>query len=331
MTIARVLETHGDPLGSVRQFLRGLWQSGNFDMLLVPTDEISNSTRKPNITHNADQIENFNPFNPLMSSNTAKHLPEILLNNPGAKIGLVLRPCEFRAVANMIKRNKITAPENLTTICFDCLGTYPTDDYQWRAESKGAGDTLARENIQFARQGGMLHYRYRSTCQTCRSPHAESADINIGIFGLPVRQFILIQASISADAKYRLSSITNGNASDASLQQHQWMAAKIAERNGRVRERIRNGLRDILPENVDALLAQLQACEPCRECLDACPACAFRPPERDLQGNLIKDEVIRWMVDCAGCGMCEQVCTRHLPLGVIFSYVHDQLLDQMVQ
>ena len=171
----------------------------------------------------------------------------------------------------------------------------------------------------------MLPYRYRSTCQTCRSPQAEAADINIGIFGLPVRQHILIQSSESADAKYRLVSITNGSASNASLQHHLWMAAKIIERNGRVRERIRNGLRDILPENVDALIEQLQACEPCRGCLDACPACAFQAPGRDQYGKLIKDEVIRWC--------CGQTCShipQHQPLGVIFNYVHDQLVGENV-
>jgi Fe-S oxidoreductase len=34
---------------------------------------------------------------------------------------------------------------------------------------------------------------------------------------------------------------------------------------------------------------------------------------------------MRWMLSCAGCGMCEQACTQHLPLSTIFGHIREQL------
>ncbi|MBL6966425.1 MAG: 4Fe-4S dicluster domain-containing protein, partial [Anaerolineales bacterium] len=45
-------------------------------------------------------------------------------------------------------------------------------------------------------------------------------------------------------------------------------------------------------------------------------------------GHLIESEAMRWLISCAGCGMCEQACPQHLPLSIIFNHIQSQLADE---
>lgn len=91
-----------------------------------------------------------------------------------------------------MKRESISLTK-VVTICVDCLGTYPLEDYQWLAERKGSPEQLAWESSHFARQGEISKYRFRSPCQGCRNPLSKVTDVNIGVIGLPLRQKILIE------------------------------------------------------------------------------------------------------------------------------------------
>jgi Fe-S oxidoreductase len=37
---------------------------------------------------------------------------------------------------------------------------------------------------------------------------------------------------------------------------------------------------------------------------------------------------MRWLVSCAGCGMCEQSCPNSLPTATIFAHIRRQLDQQ---
>ena len=94
---------------------------------------------------------------------------DLLEAHPDARFGVLLRPCEMRALIEMVKHKPLEV-DRLVTVCVDCLGTLPVDEYQWRAERKGTGDSLTHEALQFAKQGGIVPYRYRAACQICFSP-----------------------------------------------------------------------------------------------------------------------------------------------------------------
>ncbi len=320
------IETHGDPLGVIQNVIATAWDKFELDQLVISI----NGDSKPTLIDNPEQLDQVNPFRPLMTKNTAKYIPEILEDHPGKRLGVVVRPCEMRALAEKCKREEIPS-ERLLTICVDCLGTYPKDDYQWRAERKGSPERLAWESLHFARQGGIATYRFRSACQACRTPVSGGADINIGVIGLPVRQKIMVEAIEPVNTSLLDGKQLHAEQDRTMLEQRENIIAKMLQRSSHTRQRLTDNLEGILPRDVDALVKQFEACGECRECFDSCPLCAADYPSKDGTGIYRSDQVKEWMISCAGCGMCEQACPNHLPLVTIFNQIRKQLIEPLEQ
>jgi Pyruvate/2-oxoacid:ferredoxin oxidoreductase delta subunit len=243
----------------------------------------------------------------------------------------------MRALIEMTKHLSFTI-DRLLTISVDCLGTFPADEYKWRLEriersnpDQGinvtkSSDELASEALKFARQGGIVPYRYRSACQVCISPEAIHADINIQILGLPVRQQILVVLNDPAIAShFNILPLSDSEADSDLILQHERIVSKKIEQYQRTLERTNEGMGELLPENVDALIHQLESCGDCQTCMDVCPICSVDWPTRYSDGHYERSDVVRWLVSCAGCGMCEQACPSHLPLSAIFAHIRHQL------
>ena len=320
-----MVETHGDPLGAIRQVLKSIWSNAKLEFVLAPTNGSPEVIQSPNIVHLPDALDSFNPFKPLMTSNTAKYLPKILQRTEAQSMGVLLRPCEMRALLGM-EKNYHLHTKNLLTIAFDCLGTYPLEDYYWRTERKGSPDQLTQESIQFARQGGIVPYRFRSACQVCQSPSSDDAHVNFAVIGLPIRQHIMI---ILREKSFENLLVGNGLtikvAEQKVIDDHRLIVAKVNERNQRVRERIRQGMADVLPMSFEALVEAFSKCGDCQKCMLVCPTCALHMPIRSASGGYLLEEIVKWAESCGGCGMCDQVCPRHQPLSTFFAYLRDQL------
>lgn len=322
-----MIETHGDPIGAVREFIKTVWQNAELDGVVVPQINAHDSGISVRILGDPEDLNEINPFKPLMKMNAAKIFPRLLETNPELHLGALLRPCEMRALIEMVKYESF-ALDRLLTICIDCLGTYPAEDYQWRAERKGSSHKLAQEALQFARLGSISAYRFRSACQMCTSPEAQGAHLNLSVLGLPVRRHILVKARdpITADWLH-LDAITHCEADQALIHRHERTLTRMVERNNRTRDRIIQGLSELLPKNVEALVEQFETCGECQECMDSCPICAVVYPRQGADGRYLHEDIQRWIVSCAGCGMCEQSCPNHLPLSAIFHHIKQQLID----
>ncbi|MGW8225488.1 MAG: Coenzyme F420 hydrogenase/dehydrogenase, beta subunit C-terminal domain [Anaerolineales bacterium] len=317
------VETHGDPLGAIQHLIATTWEEFDLDRLMVSM----NGNSQPDLIDDPGQLDQVNPFRPLMTKNSAKYIPQLLEDSPDSRLGVILRPCEMRALIEMQEREQ-SPSGRLLTICVDCLGTYPREDYQWRAKRKGSSEQLANESLHFARQGGIASYRFRSACQACRSPISSRADINIGVIGLPVRQKILIDASDQVKSTLLAGGKVSAVSDQDLLEQREYIIAKLLQRGAHTRQRLADNLETILPRNVDALITQFESCGECRECFSSCPLCTANYPARDEFGKYHRDQVKEWMISCAGCGMCEQACPNHLPLVTIFSHLREMLIQE---
>jgi len=320
MSTQWMLKTKGDPLGTVHRFVRDVWQAAGLEALIVPP----NAKGQKHILTDPAGLEEVNPFQPLMLMNIARAIPEVLKEHKDGRVGVLLRPCEMRALNEVAERGAIQT-ERLLTLCVDCLGTFPEDEFEWRAARKGSEKGLYGEALQFAPQGGISAYRYRAACQMCVSPGATEADVNIGILGLPVRQTVLVDVK---NSPLDWKTLTDGTADPTLAAKRDVMLAKLAERHTRTRERVINGLMEVLPTNVEALLDQFENCGACQMCMDSCPICTVEYP-RQVKGRYRREDVVRWLASCAGCGMCEQSCPQHLPLSIIFTHVKQQLIDAL--
>jgi formate dehydrogenase (coenzyme F420) beta subunit len=335
------LETHGDPLGKVRDFIASIWLKTSLAGMLVTMVEGNEVRTSPRYITKVEFLNEVNPFQPLMKINVARLIPELLADHPNEKIGAILRPCEMRALIEMTKHLSLKI-DRLLTICVDCLGTFPADEYQWRLERKwksypgkgininNSSDELAREALTFSRQGGIVPYRYRPACQVCISPAAKHADINIHILGLPVRQQILVSLNDPALATcINIKPLTDCEADEGLILQHERIVSKKIELYQRTLERINEGLGELIPSNADGVIHQLESCGDCQKCMDVCPICSVDRPIRYSDGHYDRSDVVRWLVSCSGCGMCEQSCPSHLPLSAIFAHIRSQLDQEL--
>jgi formate dehydrogenase subunit beta len=334
------LDTHGDPLGKLRKLVKQIWLGAGLDGMLVSINTDGKARAYPRYVTDVELIDQLNPFSPLMEFNIARLFPGLLATYPDSRIGAILRPCEMRALIEMTKHSSLIL-DNLLTISVDCLGTLPTDEYQWRLERLEkshstqddhpsiASDDLAQEALSFARQGGIIPYRYRSACQVCSSPAADHAKVNIHVLGLPVRQQMLLSTSVPGIAEtFHFGELADGIADEELVLQHERILAKMSERHARTMELVNEGLGSLLPSGVDAVIQQLESCGECQVCMDVCPICSVERPSRDAEGHYDRAEVMRWLVSCAGCGMCEQACPNHLPISAIFAHIRQKLAQE---
>lgn len=245
------LSSQGDPLGNLRKLVKHVWLETDLKGMLITANNGESKTRAmPRFITDVELIDQLNPFTPLMEVNIARLIPGILADNPGTRIGALLRPCEMRALIEMTKHTPLNL-ENLLTISVDCLGTLPADEYQWRLERLekshstptdkpiATDDELAHEALAFARQGGIIPYRYRSACQVCTSPAANQAEININVLGLPIRQQMLLSFNAPGTAEaYHLDKLITGVADKSLVSQHERILSKMCERHANTMERV---------------------------------------------------------------------------------------------
>jgi len=151
---------------------------------------------------------------------------------------------------------------------------------------------------------------------------ATDGDVNIGVFGLPVRQSMLVNAN---NGEVVLESMTDGLAADDLVSKREHTLAKISERHIRTRERVLKGLDENLPADLQGLLLQFESCGECQACMNVCPICTVDHPRKDESGRLVREDVVNWLLSCAGCGMCEQSCPQHQPLSAVFTHIREQI------
>ncbi len=319
-----MLNMRGDPVGTIQQFLRGVYANAGLDAMLLPVRVPGPVAVELHLIDDVEHLADADPFAPLMTVNAARIVSQYVMDHPDRRLGAVLRACEIRALNESALRSGLDL-EAILIIGVDCTGTFRAEDFAWR----GRPDRLTSEALQFARQGGVAAYRYRPACQICTTPMPESADLTIDLLGLPARQVVMITVHNPAiEQQVSLGTFTDGLATSDLIRQHERMRAMLTARRTRARERVIRTLREDLVMDVDKLVEHLRGCPSCRECLTVCPIYAS---EAALHGEemLSHEMVARWLASCAGCGMCEEACPEHLPLAAIFARVREELVKAL--
>jgi formate hydrogenlyase subunit 6/NADH:ubiquinone oxidoreductase subunit I len=321
MKTSWLLETDSNPLGSVRQFLLELWPYAGLSGMLIPVYQSNGTQVSPAFVDDPGQLGQSDPFAPVILGNSAKLAPAAAADHPKGMLGAVFRSCEARAFDWMAEQKKL-APKRWLVIGVDCLASFPGADFDWRVSKAGSVERLTREALRFARLGGIAPYRYRHACQMCATPASDSADLRIELLGLPVKQVVLITTKNQEIAKkLRLQELTDGLAPASLVARREATLTVLAGRRRRALDRMVQALADDAPTEVDAFLEHLANCVPCSECLQACPVYTgdFYPGDIDAASM----QAARcWLNACVSCGMCEDVCPRHLPLMAIINQIN---------
>jgi len=325
MRTAWSIETHGKPLETVQQLIADLWEHLEIAAMILPLKTSDGRWQIKEIAA-PEFLVSANPFTPLMSENIAPRIPAFQGKYTGKKVAALLRPCEVEALYKITEKVPVDF-DNLIIFTADCLGTFPSDEFAWRAERKGGKESLTEESFHFSQAGGIAPYRYRAACQLCNNPIANQADINFNIVGIPVRQQVILSTYNGLSGKIEKSTLVEHFVTPDILDTHDKVAQNLIYRNQHTKKRLSKALVENADLSLETLIDQLNACENCQACMQVCPMCTSFNFHRDENDQLNRETVINWMLSCVGCGMCEQACTKQKPLAAIFSVVNQQLLE----
>jgi len=325
-----MLNTNNDPLNSTRRLLQQIWNAAGLESMVIPVYQGGGKTARVMLINDPRRLVYADPFVPLMYENAGKLVIDLVVQPSDAHRAAVLRACEIRALEELNKREHLEL-ENWLIIGVECISCFPVHDFDWRVEKAGSVEKVTREVLRNARQGGIAPYRFRSACQMCSRPEPVIFDLCIELLGLQVKETMLVFTKDDSVAqKLELNKITNGPATEELLTQHERMVKNIEERRRHIREHNFLELFPHIPTNLDELTSLLLQCQPCKKCIEACPV----HPEEIISaidhGVISRETARNWLMSCAECGMCEQVCPKELPLSAIMSRISRTLNHEMV-
>jgi formate dehydrogenase subunit beta len=322
-----MIKTNGDPLATIRRLLVSIWKEAQLDGMMIPRFEPSSLGVVPFMAITPEQVARADPCAPLQIKNAARRVADLARELPTGRYAAVLRPCEGRALDGICERSSLKMDDWLL-IGVDCLACFPRKEFAWRLEKAGGVDPISQEALHFARQGGITPYRYRRACQECSAPGWEGAALSIELLGLPVRRWLHVRVQEGVNS-LDLSGIADGQADPVMVAGRQRVLDEVIARRSSARLHTGFNLPAGVPATVDELIAWLDNCAPCQECLLACP---IYVDEMALarQGELSRiDAVKRWLAACSSCGLCEEACPKGFPMSAVIHRLEDELIGHL--
>jgi formate dehydrogenase subunit beta len=340
---------NNDPLAAVRKFLKQLLEAKVVDALLVPTETFAGGKQRnitPALVANPDHLDAANPLAPVLGLNAARVAGRVSIRQPRGRIGVVLRPCELRALVELVKLKQASL-DNLVTIGVDCLGTYDVPVYN-AMQANGRVDMAAllatAQSGELAPQEGAAaaqQYAFRDACQMCEKPHVEEADIVLELFGADLNAGIPVTLSDEVAEKLGASPAEGDGKRSKVIEKV--VAARTSVRDARFAEMHQR----LEQEGVEGVFA---ACVRCHNCMTVCPICycktclfkspifdhdpmqymnwarrkgAYRLPADTMLFHLTR--LNHMVLSCVGCGMCTSDCPAELPVGLVFRAIGQEV------
>jgi formate dehydrogenase subunit beta len=324
-----------DTLAAVRGFLKQLLEAEVVDALLVPM-ETPAGTITPALVADPALLDAANPLAPVMGLNAARVAGRVSIREPRGRIGVVLRPCELRALVELVKLQQASL-DDLVTIGVDCPGTYDVPAYTAMEVDLAALLATAQSGDLVPQEG----YSFRDACQMCEKPHVEQAEITLELFGADLTTGVPVTLPNEIAEKLELSPIEESGQRAEVIEK--LIAARTQVRDDRFAE-IRQRLEQ---EGIEGAFA---ACVRCHNCMTVCPicyckTCLFKSPVFDHEPmkylnwaqrkgayRLPADTMLfhltrlnHMVLSCVGCGMCTSGCPAELPVGRVFRAIGQQV------
>ncbi len=317
-------------LETTRCFLRSLWERNELTYMLAPIQRPGRYRVTPQVIADPAGLSVVNPFVPVMETNAAPMLVDHIRQQQQGRVAAILKPCEVRAFTEIRKRRLAdrrwpTSYDNGSPVIIgvDCPGTYPVAKYTRRVKELGA-DALTRRSLECR----IIPSHLRTACQICDCGAPCQTDILIGTIGTAEHQFLLVRAEDQGvDARLRLGELTDQMATEQQIKRHKKALKSLTAKRTRRRRKLTLSTRQ-QSTDFGTLLSLLARCTLCADCLDACPL--YQGELADLLGVSNPQSrrkpplsewvgVSRWMASCIGCGLCEEACSRGVPLTLILS------------
>ncbi len=342
---------NGDTLAAVRGLLRQLLEAEVVDALLVPM-ETPTGTITPALVADPDLLNAANPLAPVMGLNAAHVAGRVSVREPRGRIGVVLRPCELRALVELVKLKQASL-DDMVTIGVDCLGTYDVPVYNAMQAGSGVDVAALLATAQSGELAPQEGYAFRDACQMCEKPHVEEADIVLELYGADLATGIPVSLSDEIAEKLGMDSV-EAERNQVIEKEPGFKRAEVVEKVVAARTQVRDArfaeMRQRLErEGVEGVFA---ACVRCHNCMTVCPicyckTCLFKSPTFDHEPmqymnwarrkgayRLPADTTLfhltrlnHMVLSCVGCGMCTSDCPAELPVGQVFRAIGQQVQE----
>ncbi len=251
-------------------------------------------------------------------------------SNP-APIALVLRPCEIRALVELVKLQQASMDPFLV-IGVDCWGTYSVEDYAAKVNQDPQASSVTADFLKQVTSGN-LPEEIRGACRVCQYPAPTYADVAIQLIGDDINQQIHLQAR-SDKGKELFEALGLEDTPESSKRES--ALAKLKEAKKQLAEQ----------NQIDFLEMISSLCINCHNCRAVCPICYCKqcvfdgqvfeyPLEKYLNWSGRKgilpmppDKLLFHLTrmshvatSCVACGQCEAACPNGIPLGRIYQKI----------
>ena len=182
--IGLISVTNGDVLAAVRSFLKSMLETRLVEALYVPM-QVPGGSVAPALVTDPARLDQANPLAPVMGINGARAVSAITGKKSPARIGVVLRSCEIRALYELVKLQQASL-DDVTVISLDCPGTFELGDV---AHHRDTIQLKLGEYLSAAQEGRAPSFdglELRQACQMCDKPLPDHADIALHLFGVDV-------------------------------------------------------------------------------------------------------------------------------------------------
>jgi formate dehydrogenase subunit beta len=301
----------------------------------------------PKLYDKPDDISSF-PLTNLISygyartDSAAKYLHKSVEGALKEKIGLIARPCDTRAIIELVKIKQVNL-ENLFIIAFEDRGMVINASREMRKLKDIDTTEVVKEKI--GDNGLTLLLKNGKTkdvgldiaenCSRCLRKVPIVADLGISDLAMPIDsdQIILKVYSDRGDDLIEKSGISKTDLPKDIKEKQDEMIKEIK------RKAIEKRAKDL--EEWDKLsqaekLERLQTCTMCGMCIRGCPVCycvdcILQKKRKDKVINKETYQLTRiaHVADrCVECGNCDNNCPQHLPLSLYFQSLNDAFKEK---
>jgi len=283
------------------------------------------------LIHDTELINEIEPLYPLMPVNAGQVLSRFTeMKQP---VIAVVRPCEFRAFVEMVKREQVRR-EDFVLITYSCGGVYPL--------GKDAVEEIDKylENYWNALNKLEIPDEIRLTCKACEYVYHSEADIYLQLAGK--EKTIWFQTK---DAE-EFAEFWEGEMMEAKFENS--ILQPLLDKRASEKEKIFAQI-DTSENGLDGLIDIFGKCIGCHGCNSVCPICYCALCDFDsfnydynrpiLEKELKQKGALRLPPDtlffhlgrlshmsfsCVGCGMCSDVCPANIPVASVFKRTGEQ-------
>ncbi|MHC1744821.1 MAG: Coenzyme F420 hydrogenase/dehydrogenase, beta subunit C-terminal domain [Syntrophobacteraceae bacterium] len=321
-------------------FFKGMLENGAVDAVLVPMAQNKKGVRLTLVT-SAAKIDRVDPFAPVAAVSGAKIASSLTAHPSGRRVAMVLRPCEIRALIELVKLKQANL-EDVLLIGLDCFGRYENTDFA-KFQDQGKTSELFLASAQAGRTD-MEDVDIAGACRICEFPTADNVDMRLCAIGSGDGNVFIEALTPKGEAALVKSGLSAGGAPAGRDEAVKKLVAARTEARDKKFAECRAET-----NNFEALADQVSACVNCYNCRVACPVCyckecvfvtdTFRHTGEQFmmwadQGGMLKmpndtlfyhlTRMTHMSLFCVGCGQCTSACPNDIDVMPLFRACADK-------